>query len=75
MNIKVGDEVRVHKGCKRYKTYIPKILNHKGIVVDINENYENPIIVSIEGVRNNYSKKGYFYFDEGDLIYCGGRNT
>ena len=51
MNIKVGDEVRVHKGCKRYKTYIPEILNHKGIVVDINENYENPIIVSIEGVK------------------------
>lgn len=74
MNIKVGDEVRVHKGCKRYKTYIPEILNHKGIVVDINENYENPIIVSIESVRNNYSKKGYFYFDEDDLIYCGGRN-
>lgn len=74
MNIKVGDEVRVHKGCKRYKTYMPKILKYKGIVVDINENYENPIIVSIEGVHNNYSKKGYFYFDEGDLIYCGGRN-
>lgn len=74
MNIKVGDEVRVHKGCKRYKTYMPEILNHKGIVVDINENYENPIIVSIESVRNNYSKKGYFYFDEDDLIYCGGRN-
>lgn len=74
MIFKVGDEVRVHKGCKRYKTYIPEILNHKGIVVDINENYENPIIVSIEGVRNNYSKKGYFYFDEGDLIYCGWRN-
>lgn len=71
MNIKVGDEVRIHKGCKRYKTYMPKILKYKGIVVDINENYENPIIVSIEGVHNNYSKKGYFYFDEGDLIYCG----
>ena len=74
INIKFGDDVRVHKGCKRYKTYLPEMLNHKGIVVDINENYENPIIVSIEGVRNNYSKKGYFYFDEGDLIYCGGRN-
>lgn len=74
MNIKVGDEVRIHKGCKRYKTYMPKILKYKGIVVDINENYKNPIIVSIEGVHNNYSKKGYFYFDEGDLIYCGGRN-
>ena len=47
MIFKVGDEVRVHKGCKRYKTYIPEILNHKGIVVDINENYKNPIIVSM----------------------------
>ena len=74
MIFKVGDEVRVHKRCKRYKAYVPEILNYKGIVVDINENYENPIIVSIEGVCNNYSKKGYFYFDEGDLIYCGDRN-
>lgn len=62
MIFEVGDEVRVHKRCKRYKTYIPEILNLKGIVVDINENYENPIIVSIEGVRNEYSKKGYFLF-------------
>lgn len=74
MIFEVGDNVRVHKRCRRYKTYIPEILNYKGIVVDINETYENPIIVSIEGVRNKYSKKGYFYFDEGDLIYCGGRN-
>lgn len=60
MIFKVGDEVRVHKRCKHYKTYIPEILNYKGIVVDINENYENPIIVSIEGVHNNYSKKVTF---------------
>lgn len=74
MKFKVGDNVYVHKKCKRYKAYMPEILNHGGIVVDINETYDNPIIVSIEGVSNKYSGRGYFYFDEGDLIYCGGRN-
>lgn len=74
MKFKVGDKVRVHKRCEHYKAYMPEILNHVGIVVDINETYDNPIIVSIEGVSNKYSKKGYFYFGEDDLIYCGGRN-
>ena len=74
MIFKIGDKVLVHKRCERYKRYMPEIFNHKGVVVNISKTYENPIVVSIEGVSNKYSKKGYFYFDEGDLIFCERQN-